>query len=94
MRFLPLTSIVFVLLALLAVPTSPALAASHCTCDDNGLLPSGNCRQYHCTPVEASVLQPGFRQIRRASDCVRSRVLFCDGDTCKVGCETKSAKKK
>ncbi|HEY1543413.1 MAG TPA: hypothetical protein VGG01_13455 [Xanthobacteraceae bacterium] len=92
MRFRPLTSIVFVLLALLAVPINPAMAASHCSCDDDALLPSGVCRQYHCVPVEAAT--PGFRQIRSSSECRRSRVLLCDGDTCKLGCETKAAKKK
>jgi hypothetical protein len=93
MRFLPLTSILFVLPALLAIAGDPAMAATSCHCDPNGgLLRGGTCRQYICTPV-FEFAPGGVKPIRRASDCPRSRVLICDGDKCTLSCAPKAAKK-
>ena len=94
MRLLPISAIFFVVALSFGVSSNPAMAARACHCAPNGLLPSGTCRHYVCQQVLESVPGPGFRTIRSASDCRRSRVLFCDDSSCQLGCESKSAAKK
>ena len=76
----------------IAAPSVPIVQiAKVCVCVS--ITSSGHCTEYDCHDLLPLVFggsnEKAFTQVRRASDCPRSRKLLCDDRSCKVVCETK-----